>query len=219
MRISKQEKELLRQAFSVPAPKKKRAFLRTLPRQEVGLGTLMLSQAAYIRKWVWAMSLLLFGLVVLMAQYVELDLDIVSHYAFCGITPYNGVCKIVRLLHDRVGNGLKIFFTDYFTGKNGDAGSCAVCWISSDCSSSRDVTAQKWCLPVGAIFIDGIVRACHSTADTWKRRSVCVWQYQCFCLCSGTNVEAFCADALCAGKPDVMGVCSSIVACRFCEGI
>ena len=73
MRISKQEKELLQQAFSVPAPKKKRAFLRTLPRQEVGLGTLMLSQAAYIRKWVWAMSLLLFGLVVLMAQYVELD--------------------------------------------------------------------------------------------------------------------------------------------------
>jgi len=73
MRISKQEKELLQQAFSVPAPKKKRAFLRTLPRQEVGLGNLLLSQAAYIRKWVWAMSLLLFGLVVLMAQYVELD--------------------------------------------------------------------------------------------------------------------------------------------------
>ena len=57
----------------MPAPKKKRAFLRTLPRQEVDLGTLMLSQAAYIRPWVWAISLLLFVLVVLAARYVELD--------------------------------------------------------------------------------------------------------------------------------------------------
>ncbi len=73
MRIRKQEKELLQQAFSMPAPKKKRAFLRTLPRKEVGLGTLMLSQAAYIRPWVWEISLLLFVLVVLAARYVELD--------------------------------------------------------------------------------------------------------------------------------------------------
>ena len=73
MRISKKEKELLEQAFSVPAPKKKRAFLRTLPKQEVGLGTLLLSQAAYIRIWVWAVSFLLFGLVALAAQMVDLD--------------------------------------------------------------------------------------------------------------------------------------------------
>ena len=73
MRISKKEKELLEQAFSVPAPKKKRAFLRTLPKQEVGLGTLLLSQAAYIRIWVWAVSFLLFGLVALAAQMVDLN--------------------------------------------------------------------------------------------------------------------------------------------------
>lgn len=74
MRISKREKELLEQAFSVPAPKKKRAFLHTLPKQEAGLGALVLSQAAYIRKWVWAASLLVFGLVVFLAQYMELDI-------------------------------------------------------------------------------------------------------------------------------------------------
>ena len=73
MRISKKEKELLEQAFSVPAPKKKRAFLRTLPKQEVGLGALLLSQAAYIRIWVWAVSFLLFALVTFAAQTVELD--------------------------------------------------------------------------------------------------------------------------------------------------
>lgn len=74
MRISKKEKELLQQAFGAPASRNKRAFLRRMPRQEVGLGTLILSQAAYIRKWVWAVSFLLFGLVVLLAQYVELDI-------------------------------------------------------------------------------------------------------------------------------------------------
>ena len=73
MRISKKEKELLEQAFSVPAPKKKRTFLRALPKQEVGLGTLILSQAAYIRKWSWAVSFLLFALVALAAQMMELD--------------------------------------------------------------------------------------------------------------------------------------------------
>ena len=73
MRISKLEKELLKQAFSVPAPKKKSAFLRTLPKQEVGLGTLILSQAAYIRKWIWAVSFLLFALVAFVAQMAEQD--------------------------------------------------------------------------------------------------------------------------------------------------
>ena len=73
MRISKLENELLKQAFSVPAPKKKHAFLRTLPKQEVGLGTLILSQAAYIRKWIWAVSFLLFALVAFVAQMAEQD--------------------------------------------------------------------------------------------------------------------------------------------------
>ena len=73
MRISKLEKELLKQAFSVPAPKKKRTFLRALPKQEVGLGTLILSQAAYIRKWIWAVSFLLFALVAFVAQMAEQD--------------------------------------------------------------------------------------------------------------------------------------------------
>ena len=73
MRISKREKELLQQAFMPPVSKKKRTFLRKLPKQEVGFGTLILSQAAYIRKWVWAASFLLFALVVFIAQYMEAD--------------------------------------------------------------------------------------------------------------------------------------------------
>ena len=70
MRISKKEKEQLRQAFSVPEPKNKKRFLCTLPKQKVSLNTLIFSQLAYIRMWVWMISLLLFGVVILAAQDV-----------------------------------------------------------------------------------------------------------------------------------------------------
>lgn len=74
MRISKAEKELLQQAFRAPEPKKKRAFLHKMPRQELRIGTLLLSQAAYIRKWVWGVSLLLSLVLVLLAGYVGMDM-------------------------------------------------------------------------------------------------------------------------------------------------
>ena len=73
MRIGKKEKEQLQQAFSVPVAKNKKKFLRTLPKQKVGLGTLILSQAAYIRAWVWAVSFLMFGMAVFAAWYMEQD--------------------------------------------------------------------------------------------------------------------------------------------------
>ncbi len=71
MSINKKEKELLQQMFAAPEPERKRAFLRTMPRREAGLGTLLVSQAAFIRKWVWAVSFLLFGAAVVLAQYTE----------------------------------------------------------------------------------------------------------------------------------------------------
>ena len=70
MSIKKQEKELLKQMFAAPEPKRKKAFLRSLPRKEAGLGTLLFSQAAFIRKWVWAVSFLLY--------YVILNLALIS---------------------------------------------------------------------------------------------------------------------------------------------
>ena len=73
MRLSKKEKEQLRQAFSVPEPKNKKRFLRTLPKQKVSLSTLIFSQAAYIRAWVWIFSFLVFGVVILAAQYMKQD--------------------------------------------------------------------------------------------------------------------------------------------------
>lgn len=74
MKISKQEKELLEQAFSVPAPKKKQEFLRTLPRQQMSIGALIVSQVAYIRKWVWVVSFLLFVPAVLLVGHITVDI-------------------------------------------------------------------------------------------------------------------------------------------------
>lgn len=74
MRIKKAEKELLQQAFMPPEPRGKRSFMRRMPRQEVGIGTLVLSQASYIRKWVWIVSLLFSLLLVLLTGYVGMDM-------------------------------------------------------------------------------------------------------------------------------------------------
>ena len=92
MRIRKQEKEMLRQMFAAPEPKRKKAFLRTLPRQEVGLGTLLLSQVAYIRKWVWAVSFLLFGSVVALSQYMKLE----SIWVLSAVMPFGALLLVLE---------------------------------------------------------------------------------------------------------------------------
>lgn len=94
MRITKAEKELLQQAFTAPAPKKKRAFLRSLPRQEAGIGALVLSQAAYIKKWVWAVSFLVFATVVVLARHTEFDVV----WMLSAIMPFAALLVMVELI-------------------------------------------------------------------------------------------------------------------------
>lgn len=53
-------KNALRDAFEAPAPADKRDFLRTLPQPGISHLSFMLIQAGYIRRWVWALSILLF---------------------------------------------------------------------------------------------------------------------------------------------------------------
>lgn len=92
MSIKKQEKEMLKQLFAAPEPKRKRAFLRSLPRQEAGIGTLLISQAAFIRKWVWAVSFLLFGSVVWLAQYTEQE----CIWVLSAVMPFGALLLIVE---------------------------------------------------------------------------------------------------------------------------
>lgn len=93
MSIKKQEKEMLKQLFAAPEPERKNSFLRSLPRQEVGLGTLLLSQVAYIRKWVWAVSFLLFGSVVVLSQYMKLE----SIWVLSAVMPFGALLLILEL--------------------------------------------------------------------------------------------------------------------------
>lgn len=93
MSIKKQEKEMLKQLFAAPEPKRKRAFLRSLPRQEVGLWNLVLSQAAYIRKWVWAASFLVFGSVVVLSKYMKLE----SIWVLSAVMPFGALLLILEL--------------------------------------------------------------------------------------------------------------------------
>ena len=92
MSINKKEKELLQQMFAAPEPKRKRAFLRTMPRREAGLSMLLLSQAAYIRKWVWVVSFLLFGAVVVTAEYLRLE----CIWALSAVMPFGALLLMLE---------------------------------------------------------------------------------------------------------------------------
>lgn len=93
MRISKREKEQMKQAFAAPEARKKKAFLRTLPKQEVGIGELILSQAPYIRKWVWLVSVMVFGAAVILAKYMLYD----TIWVLASLMPFVALSVILEL--------------------------------------------------------------------------------------------------------------------------
>lgn len=93
MKLSKKEQEQLKQVFQPPEPEKKREFLRTLPKQKPGFGTLLLSQAAYIRPWVWATSFLMFGAGALFAAFLNMD----TVWFISAITPFMALLLLLEL--------------------------------------------------------------------------------------------------------------------------
>lgn len=65
--MDKKLKRALEQAYRVPAPMKKAAFLKQYRRRELGRWELVAVQAGYVRWWIWGASLALFGLILWMA--------------------------------------------------------------------------------------------------------------------------------------------------------
>lgn len=57
-------KRALRDAFEPPAPEQKDAFLKNMLCPEISNLDFMLSQAGYIRKYVWGISVLIFGIAI-----------------------------------------------------------------------------------------------------------------------------------------------------------
>ena len=111
MSIKKQEKEMLKQVFAVPEPKRKKAFLRTLPRQEASLWNLFLSQTAYIRKWVWAVSFLLFGSVVWLAQYTEQE----CIWVLSAVMPFGALLLILEFARSTAYGMAELEMTSWFS--------------------------------------------------------------------------------------------------------
>ena len=96
------------EAFSAPTPQRKREFLEHLQKENVyeeniqrhkaqavntvktpiGIGSFILSQIAYIRKWVYLVSLLILGLAVRVSDYAGTD----SVWAVAAMMPFVALC-------------------------------------------------------------------------------------------------------------------------------
>lgn len=61
MKMLEQELQILLRA---PAPEKREMFLADSPRHTMSHGAFVLTQAGYIRKWVWGLSVAVFGILV-----------------------------------------------------------------------------------------------------------------------------------------------------------
>lgn len=69
---------LLQEAFAAPAPQHKELFLKkaetkVIHKPGISYGQFLMLQAAYIRNWVWAVSVLVFGAALLLGQFMERD--------------------------------------------------------------------------------------------------------------------------------------------------
>ena len=71
MRISKEMKKMLQTAYEAPEPLRKEKFLKKLPKAQISHMEFMLLQAAYMKKWVWIVSVLVLGIALKSASLLE----------------------------------------------------------------------------------------------------------------------------------------------------
>lgn len=71
MRIKKETKKMLQDAFEAPEPVRKEAFLKQFPKAQISHIEFMVLQAAYIKKWLWLASIFIFGIALREASFLE----------------------------------------------------------------------------------------------------------------------------------------------------
>ena len=96
--MDKKLKQALHQAYRVPAPARKAAFLKRHRRRELGRWELIAAQAGYIRWWVWGLSLALFGFILLVAHRLE---SMGAWYA-SAVTPFLALLVVMEHGRSRV---------------------------------------------------------------------------------------------------------------------
>lgn len=66
--MKREWKESLREAFAAPAPVRKKEFLEQMSQNGMSMLEFVCAQAAYIRKWIWGVSIAVFGVSLLGAM-------------------------------------------------------------------------------------------------------------------------------------------------------
>lgn len=64
----------LKESFEAPAPTKKKEFFRSIQKPSISILQFIETQTAYIRKWVWGISALIFAFALIGAEYLERDM-------------------------------------------------------------------------------------------------------------------------------------------------
>jgi hypothetical protein len=72
--MNKELKNALKESFEAPAPIRKKEFLRSIQKPSISIFQFVGTQTAYIRKWVWGISALIFAVALIGAEYMERDM-------------------------------------------------------------------------------------------------------------------------------------------------
>lgn len=72
--MNKELKNALKESFKAPAPIRKKEFLRSVQKPSINIFEFVGTQTAYIRKWVWGLSVLIFIVALIGAEYLERDM-------------------------------------------------------------------------------------------------------------------------------------------------
>lgn len=72
--MNKKLKRALKESFGAPAPVKKKEFLRSIQKPSISTFEFVCTQAAYIRKWVWGLSAVIFVTAVIGFEWIDKNL-------------------------------------------------------------------------------------------------------------------------------------------------
>lgn len=69
--MNKKLKNALKEGFEAPAPEKKKEFLRNIQAPSISYFEVVCLQVSYIRKWIWVLSVSVFAIALISAEYFE----------------------------------------------------------------------------------------------------------------------------------------------------
>lgn len=90
--MDKKMKQALKTVFHAPVPTRKTAFLKQYRRLELGRLDFLLTQAGYIRWWIWAVSVLMYGSILWLSSGQERE----KVWVAAALTPLLALLTVVE---------------------------------------------------------------------------------------------------------------------------